>query len=114
MFAVVLDEEAALVAGLPVGALNTVLAVLAAVTVVAGMRVVGVLLVAALNGAAGGVGPTAGDVVAAALRWAMAIGVACVVVGLTAARALDVAPGGTIVLVAAAVFGVTSLVGARR
>jgi ABC-type Mn2+/Zn2+ transport system permease subunit len=44
----------------------------------------------------------------------MAIGVACVIVGLTAARALDVAPGGTIVLVAAAVFGVTSLVGARR
>jgi zinc transport system permease protein len=114
MFAVVLDEEAALVAGLPVGALNTVLAVLAAVTVVAGMRVVGVLLVAALMVLPVASAQLLATSFAAALRWAMAIGVACVIVGLTAARALDVAPGGTIVLVAAAVFGVTSLVGARR
>ena len=48
LFSVVLDEEAARVAGLPVDRLNLVLAALAAVTVVAGMRVVGVLLVAAL------------------------------------------------------------------
>ena len=43
-----LDEESARVGGLPVDALNSLLAVLAAVTVVVAMRVVGVLLVAAL------------------------------------------------------------------
>jgi zinc transport system permease protein len=114
MFAVVLDEEAALVAGLPVVALNTVLAVLAAVTVVAGMRVVGVLLVAALMVLPVASAQLLASSFSAALRWSMAIGVVCVVAGLAAARALDVAPGGTIVLVAAAVFGVTSIVGARR
>ncbi|HZN15789.1 MAG TPA: metal ABC transporter permease, partial [Acidimicrobiales bacterium] len=40
LFAVVVDEEAARVAGLPVDRLNMVLAVLTAVTVVAAMRVV--------------------------------------------------------------------------
>ena len=48
LLAVVLDEDSARVAGIPAGALNTVLAVLTAVTVVAAMRIVGVLLVAAL------------------------------------------------------------------
>ncbi|HZB71743.1 MAG TPA: metal ABC transporter permease, partial [Acidimicrobiales bacterium] len=48
LLAVVLDEEAARVAGLPVDRLNLLLAALTAVTVVVGMRVVGVLLVAAL------------------------------------------------------------------
>nr|MDQ3574801.1 metal ABC transporter permease [Actinomycetota bacterium] len=48
LFTVILDEEAGRVAGLPVDALNLSLAALTAVTVVAGMRVVGVLLVAAL------------------------------------------------------------------
>src|SRR5205823_23154 len=110
MFAVVLDEEAARVAGLPVAPLNAILAVLAAVTVVAGMRVVGVLLVAALM-----VLPVASAQILASsfvtsLRWSMVIGVVSVVVGLTMARAFDIAPGGTIVLVSAAVFAVTSLV----
>ncbi|MCA1691178.1 MAG: metal ABC transporter permease [Actinobacteria bacterium] len=48
LFSVILDEEAARVAGLPVDALSLGLAALAAITVVAAMRVVGVLLVAAL------------------------------------------------------------------
>ncbi|HLF40620.1 MAG TPA: metal ABC transporter permease, partial [Acidimicrobiia bacterium] len=48
LLAVVVDEESARVGGLPVDALNLALAALAAVTVVAAMRVVGVLLVAAL------------------------------------------------------------------
>ena len=48
LFAIVLDEESARVSGLPVETLNTLLAALTAVTIVAAMRVVGVLLVAAL------------------------------------------------------------------
>jgi zinc transport system permease protein len=110
LFAMVIDDEWARVAGLPVGALNAVLAVLVAVTIVAAMRVVGILLVAALM-----VLPVAGAQVIARsqqgiLGWAMAIGASSVVAGLTAAREWGLAPGGTIVLVAVAVFAV--LVGA--
>ena len=48
LLAIAVDEETARVAGLPVDALNALLAVLTAVTVVAAMRVVGLLLVAAM------------------------------------------------------------------
>ena len=48
LLAVVLDEDSARVAGVPARALNAMLAVLTAVTVVMAMRIVGVLLIAAL------------------------------------------------------------------
>ena len=100
--AVVLDEEGARVAGVPVDALNVVLAALAAVTVALSMRVVGVLLVAALM-----VLPvTAAARVAWSMRSAfalsLAVGLASVLAGLTVAYYGDLPPGGTIVLVAAA------------
>ena len=46
--AVVLDEEGARVAGVPVAALNIAVAALAGVTVALSMRIVGILLIAAL------------------------------------------------------------------
>ena len=108
MFAMAVDEEWARVAGLPVGVLNTILAVLTAVTVVVTMRVVGILLVAALMV----VPVAAGQVLARSqkgiLAWSVGVGMASVVAGLTAARAGGLAPGGTIVLVAVAVFGLVA------
>lgn len=106
LFAMVVDDEWATVAGLPVGALNGLLAVLVAVTIVAAMRVVGILLVAALM-----VLPVAGAQVVARsqrgiLAWSTGIGAASVVVGLGVARAFGLAPGGTIVLVSVAAFAV--------
>ena len=100
--AVVLDEEGARVAGVPVDALNVALAALAAVTVALSMRIVGVLLVAALM-----VLPVSA---AARVAWSMrsafalslAVGLASVLVGLVVAYYADLPPGGTIVLVAAA------------
>lgn len=108
LFAMAVDEEWARVAGLPVGALNTVLAVLVAVTIVASMQVVGILLVAALM-----VLPVASAQLLARsqrgiLAWAVAIGLASVLVGLVSARVWGLAPGGTIVLVAVAVFVVVA------
>ncbi|MEA2703865.1 MAG: zinc transport system permease protein [Actinomycetota bacterium] len=108
MFAVVLDEESARVGGLPVDGLNSLLAALAAITVVAAMRVVGILLVAALM-----VLPVAtAQLVARSFRstlWMSAvIGAAAAVAGLAAARIWGLAPGGTIVLVAAAIFAITA------
>jgi zinc transport system permease protein len=102
LFAAVFDEEAAVVAGLPVAALNYALAVMTAVTVVAAMRVVGLLLVSALMvlpvGAAQRVMPSfRGTLIVASL-----LGIGSAVVGLAIARVASTAPGGTIALVAAA------------
>ena len=114
LFTVILDEEAARAAGLPVDTLNTVLAVLAAVVVVAAMRVVGILLVAALMvlpvGAAQRMaGSFRGTLVAASL-----IGSFSAVTGLAVARAFGLAPGGSVVLVAAACFVLATATTAPR
>jgi zinc transport system permease protein len=112
--AVVLDEEGARVAGVPVTALNVTVAALAAVTIALSMRVVGVLLIAALM-----VLP-----VAAAMRvaWSMrsalflsvAAGLLSVLCGLTLAYYADLPPGGTIVLTAAGLVMVATVAGRVR
>lgn len=113
--AVTIDEEGARVTGIPVAALNVTLVVLTALTVALAMRIVGILLIAALM-----VLPvTAATRVAWSLRSALAIsivlGLGSVFVGLTAAYYLDLPPGGTIVLVAAgAVLASAAAGGLRR
>jgi zinc transport system permease protein len=109
LFAVVTDEDWSRVAGLPVGLLNTVLAIIVAASVVAAMRIVGLLLVAAMM-----VLPVAsGQLLARSFRgtlaWAVAVGVGSVVVGLAASWYLNIAPSGAIVLAAALVFAVVSI-----
>lgn len=112
--AVILDEEGARVAGVPIGSLNVALAALAAVTVALSMRVVGILLVAALM-----VLPVSA---AGRLAWSMrstlvismAIGLASVLTGLTISYYADQPPGATIVLVAATAYlGALGLSAAR-
>ncbi len=107
LFAIVVDEESARVTGLPVAPLNALLVALTAVTIVAATQVVGTLLVAALM-----VLPVAsGRLLARSFRRtvavSVAVGVVSVVAGLAAARVWNLAPGGAIVLVAAAIFVVT-------
>jgi zinc transport system permease protein len=116
LFSVVLDEDAARVAGLPVDGLNLGLAALTAVTVVAGMRIVGVLLVAALMALPVGAAQRLASSFRGTLVCASTIGALSVVAGLVAARQWALAPGGTIVLVAAACFVASALVtpGRRR
>jgi zinc transport system permease protein len=115
LFAIVVDEESARVSGLPVNLLNGLLVVLAAVTIVAATQVVGTLLVAALM-----VLPVAsGRLLARSFRTtvlvAVGVGIVSVVAGLAAARVWALAPGGAIVLVAAAVFAITvGATGLRR
>jgi zinc transport system permease protein len=114
LVAVVVDEEGARVAGLPVGWLNALTAALAAVTIAVSMRVVGILLIAALM-----VLPV---VAAGRLAWsmrstivlAMAIGLASVLAGITIAYYADLPPGGTTVLVAAAAVLLSEPVAALR
>ena len=109
LLAVVLDEDAARVAGIPARALNALLAVLTAVTVVAAMRIVGVLLVAALMVLPVATSRLIARSFRATLLGAMAVGVASAVLGLAAARQWALAAGGTIVLVSALAFAVASL-----
>ena len=110
----VLDDEGSRVAGVRVGLINATVAVLAALTVGISMRIVGILLIAALM-----VLPVvAAQPVAWSLRstlgLSMAFGLGSVLAGLTAAYYGDLPPGGTIVLVAAGLFAATSLVAAAR
>jgi zinc transport system permease protein len=99
-----LDEEGSRVAGVPVTRLNVVVAVLAALTVAVSMRIVGILLIAALM-----VLPViAANRVAWSLRstfgLSMGLGLCSVLAGLSIAYYADLPPGGTIVLVAAGAF----------
>ena len=110
LFAVVTDEDWSSVAGLPVRAMNGLLAVLTAVAVVAAMQVVGILLIAALMVLPVATGQLLGRSFNATLRIAVGVGVGSVIVGLTSSRLWGLAPGGTIVLVAALVFLVVALV----
>lgn len=112
--AVVLDEEGARVAGLPIGALNVLVAGLAALTVALSMQIVGILLIAALM-----VLPvTAATRIAWSMRSTLllssGIGLGSVLVGLTASYYGDIPPGGTVVLVAAASVLVAMAVEALR
>jgi zinc transport system permease protein len=114
LVAAALDEEGARVSGVPVGLLNVLLAALAGVTIAVSMRIVGILLIAALM-----VLPV---IAASRVAWsirsnmliAIGIGLGSVFVGLTAAYYANLAPGGAIVLVAAGAFVVTSAVAAFR
>jgi zinc transport system permease protein len=110
LFAIVLDEESARVSGLPVDALNTLLAALTAVTIVASMRVVGVLLVAALMVLPVATSRLVARSFRATLLLAAGIGMISVVMGLVAARLWALAPGGSIVLAVALCFTITAII----
>lgn len=113
LFSVVTDEDWSRTAGLPVGALNAALAVLTACAVVAAMRIVGILLVAALMVLPVASAQLVARSFAGTMRWAVAIGIGSVVVGLTLSYTWDVAAGGMIVLVAASLFAVLAVVTRR-
>ncbi|MCW2972491.1 MAG: transporter [Thermoleophilia bacterium] len=111
---VAIDEEGAWVTGLPVRALNVLVAVLAAVTVAVSIRTVGVLLIGALM-----VLPVmAAGPLARSLRTTAALasvlGAIVAAVGLTVAYYNNLAPGGTIVLTAAALFAAVLVRAALR
>ena len=109
LIAVALDEEGARVAGLPVAALNALVSMLAALTIGVSMRIVGILLIAALM-----VLPViAAQRVAWSVRSTMGIsmlfGLGSVLAGLTISYYGNLPPGGTIVLTGTAVFLLASL-----
>ena len=113
-FAVAQDEEYSRASGLPVTALNVLLSVLTAVTVVVSMRIIGLLLISALMILPNATGQLLGRSFAETIRWAVAIGVFCALVGVTTSFYAGTPSGATIVLVAIVCFLVTAAVGGLR
>jgi zinc transport system permease protein len=114
LFSVCQDEEYARVSGLPVRALNILIAVTAALTVTVAMRVVGLLLVSALM-----VMPVATvqqftTSFRATLWLALGAGVAVSISGVVASYHADVAPGASIVVLAVGMFLVAAAISLVR
>lgn len=109
LFFLTFDEMSARAAGLPAGAINVLLAALAAVTTVAAMRIVGLLLVSALMVLPALTAIRLATSFAQTLWLAVGTALIAVLLGLTSSFYLDIAPGGTIVLVALALFVLASL-----
>ncbi len=110
LLAVALDEEGARVSGVKVPLLNVILAALTGVTVGISMRIVGILLIAALMVLPVIAASRVGWSIRSTLVISCAIGLASAFVGLTVSYYGDLAPGGAIVLVAAGSFVVASTV----
>ena len=114
LVAVTFNEDLARTSGVPVAGLNLTLTFLTALTVVVAMRMVGVLLVSAMVVIPTLAGFAAARSFRAALRIAIAVGLASVLLGLVAAFYLRLAAGGAIVLAALVLFAAVSLLSRRR
>ncbi|MEU7296003.1 metal ABC transporter permease [Streptomyces exfoliatus] len=112
LFAVSQDEEFARVTGLPVRALNLLIAVTAAVTVTVAMRVVGLLLVSALMVVPVAAAQQLSKSFRATFVLAVATGVTVTLAGTVTSYYQDVPPGATIVLYAIGIFIVLTLLAA--
>jgi zinc transport system permease protein len=104
LFAVSQDEEFARVTGLPVRALNLLVAVTAAVTVTVAMRVVGLLLVSALMVVPVAAAQQLSRSFRTTFALAVVIGTGTTLTGTITSYYQDLPPGATIVLLAIAVF----------
>ena len=102
--AVTTDEEFARASGLPVRAVNVLIAVMAALTVTLSMRIVGALMVSALMIVPVAAAQTLVVGFSRTMRTAMAIAVLCSLSGLVITVYVDLPPGGVIVLLTIAVY----------
>ncbi|MFI7384854.1 metal ABC transporter permease [Streptomyces sp. NPDC049813] len=112
LFAVSQDEEFARVTGVPVRALNLLIAVTAAVTVTVAMRVVGLLLVSALMVVPVAAAQQLTRSFRATFVVSVAIGVVVTLGGTVTSYYQDVPPGATIVLLTIGVFIALTLLAA--
>jgi zinc transport system permease protein len=109
LLAIAIDEEAAIVAGVPVSALNAIVMIVAAVAVGVGMQVVGILLVAALMVLPVGIARNVVTGFSRVLVVSSVAGAASAFAGLVVSNAADTAPSGTIVLILAGLFILSDL-----
>src|SRR5919106_1066355 len=114
LFAVCYDEDVARVSGLPVRWLNVLVALVAGLTIGMTMRVVGVLLVAAMLVLPVAAVQQVTTSFRATVFVSLALGCVVSIVGVIAAFYADVAPGPMIVVCTIAVFALASLVSRVR
>ena len=110
---VTFDEDAAKVAGIPTRLINTVLIVLAALTVTLSIPIVGVLLIAALIVIPVVTALQLRKSFAATILYAELVSLFSVVTGIFVSFYLNLSTGGAIVLIMLAVFSLTSAWRAR-
>lgn len=111
------DEEMAAVAGIDTGRLSMIFSILTALVVVVGMMSVGILLVSALMVVPVAAAHLLGKGFKGTLIWAVGLSLCAVTGGLILSFYLDIAPGGTIVMTAIALYLAVqafSLAGGRR
>lgn len=101
---VTFDEEQAKVSGLQISKLNYLFVVLASVSVIVSMRLVGILLVSALIVIPNITALLFGKGFKKTALISVGISIFSVVIGITVSYAANLAPAGTIVLVSTAVF----------
>jgi zinc transport system permease protein len=104
LFYLTFDPESAQIGGVRVQRLETLLAVLTAVTVVLGMKVVGILLVAALLVIPSAAGLQLAANFRQAILMSVLVGALSVLAGLVAAVSMDLPAAATIVLAATLLF----------
>ncbi len=113
MLFIAFDEEVARAYGRPVDLLNSLLLVLVAVTVIIGVRLVGVLLIEALLVVPAATAALWTNNFRSQIVLSAGLGSACGVAGLAGAYWLDIAAGGSIVLAAVILFFSSVLIRGR-
>ncbi len=108
------DRESAQVSGIRVRRLDTLITILASVTIVLGMKVVGILLVSALIVIPAAAGLQLASNFKTAIVLSCGVGLVSVIVGLVLAFVLDLPASGTIVLVGFFLFGMFFLLKKRK
>jgi zinc transport system permease protein len=109
-----IDEEGARAAGLPTTLLSYLLLTVLAVTIVASMRLVGVILVSAFLVVPGATGQALASTMRGMLAVSVVSAVLSVVGGLWLSWLLDLPPGASIVLLSALFFFAALALGAHR
>ncbi|WP_067780603.1 metal ABC transporter permease [Actinomyces vulturis] len=109
LFALSHDEEFAKAIGLPTGALNILVAVVAALTVSVSMRVVGVLLVSAVMIVPVAIAQLLSHSFSRTMHMAMIIGCVACVLGLTITYFVAASPGAMIVILLVGTYAIVSL-----
>ena len=109
LFALCHDEEFAHACGLPTGALNVLVAVVAALTVSVSMRVVGALLVSAVMIVPVAIAQLVSHSFARTMYLAMGLGVVACVSGLTITYLVAASPGAMIVVLLVGGYAVVAL-----
>jgi zinc transport system permease protein len=98
------NEEIAIVSGIPVRVINTLFMVVLSVSIVISMKIVGIILVSALLVIPGATAQLFARNLYAMIAVSCGVAVISTILGLALSYQFDIAPGGSIVLTATAIF----------